>query len=180
METPELKAYTIPFIGLKTGLHEWHFEVDNTFFTHFGFEEFLEANIQLEVRMEKKPTFLEFALSFNGHVQVNCDLTNEVFAQQLEGNFQFVVKFGDTFNNENEALLILPHGSHEVNIQQQVYESIVLAVPTKRIHPGVLDGSLESDILERLEALSPEETNSKNNNDTDPRWDTLKDLLTDK
>jgi uncharacterized metal-binding protein YceD (DUF177 family) len=56
---------------------------------------------------------------------------------------------------------------------------IVLAVPSKRIHPGVEDGTLESEVLRKLEELQPKET-QKNDNKTDPRWDALKDLLTDK
>jgi uncharacterized metal-binding protein YceD (DUF177 family) len=56
---------------------------------------------------------------------------------------------------------------------------IVLAVPQKRVHPGVLDGSLKSELLDKLEELKPKETKDNNDN-TDPRWDALKNLLTDK
>ena len=66
-----------------------------------------------------------------------------------------VVKFGDEYNDENIDILIIPHGEYEINIQQYIYELIVLAVPTKRIHPGVEDGTLDSEILEKLEELSP-------------------------
>ena len=92
------------------------------------------------------------------------------------------MKFGDEFNDENDDLLILPHGSHEVNIQQYVYESIALSVPTRRIHPGVADGTLKSEILEKLKELSPKLDSKKpsKGDDTDPRWDELKKLLTDK
>jgi len=68
-----------------------------------------------------------------------------------------------------------------VNIQQYVYESIVLSLPAKRIHPGVKDGTLKSEILEKLKELSPKEVDKKSDDDdTDPRWDNLKKLLTDK
>ena len=76
---------------------------------------------------------------------------------------------------------MLPHGAYEINIQQYIYELIVLAVPIKRIHPGVEDGTLNSDILDKLKELSPELSNkNKENKDIDPRWNTLKNLLTDK
>ena len=132
--------------------------------------------------LDKKSTLLDIDLKFEGFVGVNCDITNEPFNQNILGEYQFVVKFGAEFNDENEDLLILPHGSHEVNIQQYVYESIVLALPTRRTHPGLDDGSLKSEILEKLEELRPRETkdNPEENNSTDPRWDELKKLLTDK
>ena len=56
---------------------------------------------------------------------------------------------------------------------------LVLAVPQKRVHPGVLDGTLKSDALDKLEELQPKETR-ENKEQTDPRWDGLKKLLTDK
>ena len=60
---------------------------------------------------------------------------------------------------------------------QYIYEGIVLAVPAKRIHPGIEDGSLSSDALERLEALSPGQSNEEESNKAiDPRWDKLKKL----
>ena len=178
----ELKEFTIPFIGLKLGEHRFNFEIANTFFEHFGYEEFRHSNIKLDVLLDKKTTLLNISLVFEGFVGVNCDITNEPFDQEISGKYDFVVKFGDEFNDENDDLLILPHGSHEVNIQQYVYESIALSVPTRRIHPGVADGTLKSEILEKLKELSPKLDSKKpsKGDDTDPRWDELKKLLTDK
>ncbi len=59
-----------------------------------------------------------------------------------------------------------------------MYEMIVLAVPLKKIHPGIADGSLKSDVLKKLDELSPEK--KKDIKETDPRWDDLKKLLIDK
>ena len=56
---------------------------------------------------------------------------------------------------------------------------LVLAVPAKRIHPGVLDGTLKSEAIKKLEELQPKE-DKDNTEDIDPRWDALKKLLTDK
>ena len=86
-----------------------------------------------------------------------------------------------TTNDEHDEILILPHGEYELHIEQYCYELIVLAVPTKRIHPGVEDGSLDSEILDKLKELSPDnKENKKENEEIDPRWNTLKKLLTDK
>lgn len=176
----ELKTFTIPFIGIKVGEHTFKFKIDNTFFEHFEYEEFNNSAIDLEVLLTKKTTLLEFLLKFEGEVNVNCDITNEPFDQPVEGEFHFVVKFGEAYSDDNEELIILPHGAHEINIQQPIYESIVLAVPQKRVHPGIADGTLQSEILEKLEELSPKMDKEASQEDTDPRWDTLKKLLTDK
>jgi len=56
---------------------------------------------------------------------------------------------------------------------------IILSVPAKRIHPGIKDGTLNSEVIEKLKELAPKEA-KKDKEETDPRWDTLKKLLTDK
>jgi uncharacterized metal-binding protein YceD (DUF177 family) len=92
------------------------------------------------------------------------------------------VKFGEAFDNENEALLVLPHGEHQVDVSQYIYEMIVLALPAKKVHPGVLDGTLKSEALETLQKLGVKELKEQKEaiEETDPRWDALKKLLTDK
>jgi len=177
----ELKEFTIPFVGLKLGEHWFDFKIDKSFFEHFEYEEFNDVNIKLDVLLNKKNTMLEFTLTFEGFVNVNCDITNEPFNQEIDGDFHFVVKFGEEFNDENEALITIPHGSYEFNIQQYIYESIVLAVPTRKVHPGIEDGTLKSNILTKLEELRPTLNDKLEEGETtDPRWDELKKLLTDK
>jgi len=180
-EMKALKDYIIPFIGLKVGEHHFDYQIDNTFFQNFEYDEFNAVNVKIDLKFEKKSTFLELYFSASGLVNVNCDITNEPYEQTINDEFKLVVKFGDEYNNENEEILIVPHGEYEINISQYIYELIVLSVPAKRIHPGVEDGTLQSDILSKLEELSPSEGNkTKSSEDIDPRWNNLKKLLTDK
>ena len=175
-----LKAYLIPFIGLKIGKHQFDYQVDNTFFAHFDYDEFNDASVKVSVVLEKKSTLLELDIQHKGTVNVPCDVSGEEFDLAIKGKLKLVVKFGDAFNDENEELLILPHGEFQVNVAQYIYESIVLSVPLRRIHPGVKDGSL-TEVIEKLEALAPKENKEKKKkNDIDPRWENLKKLLTDK
>ena len=176
-----LKEFTIPFVGLKLGNHHFEYNIEQAFFKHFEYEDFNDAKVSVEVVLEKKTTLLELHFKISGSVNVNCDLTNEPYDQNIENEFDLVVNFGDEYNDENIDILVVPHGEYEINIQKYIYELIVLAVPNKRIHPGVKDGTLNSDILDKLEELSPKLNEEKKaKEETDPRWNTLKKLLTDK
>lgn len=176
-----LKEFTIPFVGLKEGEHSFEFEIDQSFFQNFEFEEFNEVNVKASLKLLKKSTLLELYFNVNGLVNVNCDITNEPYNQAINDDFKLVVKFGAEYNDDNEEILILPHGEYEINVAQYIYELIVLAVPVKRVHPGVEDGTLQSDVLSKLEELSPKEGEAeKSSEDIDPRWNNLKKLLTDK
>ncbi|GGH37461.1 DNA-binding protein [Mangrovimonas yunxiaonensis] len=176
-----LKEFTIQFVGLKLGKHQFEYKIGNQFFEHFEYDEFNDSNVKVAVELEKKTTLLELNFTFSGSVNVNCDLTNEPYNQPISNTFNLVVKFGQEYNNDETDMLIIPHGEYEINIQQYIYELIVLSVPSKRIHPGVEDGTLNSAILEKLDALSPEQQEPiESEEETDPRWDKLKKLLTDK
>ena len=176
-----LKAYDIQFVGLKEGVHDFEFDIDQSFFDIFGYDEFNKADVKAHIDLTKKPTLLELNFNVSGYVNVNCDLTNEPYNQDISNTLDLVVKFGDEYNDENDEILIIPRGEYQINVAQLIYELIVLGVPSKRIHPGVIDGSLQSDILKKLEELSPKEKKNASENETiDPRWNTLKKLLTDK
>ena len=181
VEMKALKSYTIPFTGLKIGEHHFDYQIDNTFFQHFEYDEFNTVDIKIDLKFEKKSTLLELNFSAKGSVNINCDITNEPYDQAIDDTFKLVVKFGDEYNNDNEDILIVPHGEYEINVAQYIYELIILAVPIKRVHPGIEDGTMQSDILSKLEELSPQEDiKSKSSEGIDPRWNTLKKLLTDK
>jgi uncharacterized metal-binding protein YceD (DUF177 family) len=175
----KLKAFILSFAGLKQGKHQFKYEVDNTFFENFGFEEFNSSSILIDAQLDKRNTIMDLLLNATGSINVNCDVTNEPFDLTIEASMDLVIKFGDAFNDDNEELLILSHGDYEFNIAQYVYEMLVLSIPQKRVHPGVEDGSLESDVLDKLEELSVSSPEENNNKEIDPRWEALKKLKTD-
>lgn len=173
--------FLIPFVGLKLGKHQFDFQIDKKFFDRFEYDDYESCSIKTTVVLEKKATFLELHFKHKGSVSVPCDLTNEVFDLPIKGKINLIVQFGDAFNDENEEMLILPHGEFQIDIAQYIYEMIVLSVPLKRIHPGIKDGTLKSEAIEKLQELTvKEKKEEKKIKETDPRWDQLKKLLTDK
>jgi uncharacterized metal-binding protein YceD (DUF177 family) len=174
----KLKDFDISFIGLKQGNHEFEYELNDSFFEHFGFNEFCNAEINIQATLTKGSTMMELVVKGNGTVEINCDLTNEPFKMNLNPALDLVIKFGEEYNDEDDELLVLPHGEYQFNVAQYLYEMTVLSLPQKRIHPGVEDGSLESPLLDKLEDLKPKIVEEKEEtNESDPRWDALKDLL---
>jgi uncharacterized metal-binding protein YceD (DUF177 family) len=176
------KDYLIPFVGLKLGKHQFEYQVNNAFFEIFDYNEYNNSDIKVNLVLEKKSTMLELVFKHKGTVNVPCDLTSEEFDLPIKGKMKLIVRFGETFNDENEELLILPHGEFEIDVAQYIYEMIVLSVPLRRVHPGIKDGSLKTEALTKLNELSIKEQKKehKEEENTDPRWDKLKKLLTDK
>jgi uncharacterized metal-binding protein YceD (DUF177 family) len=158
------KEFLIPFVGLKLGKHHFEYQINNAFFENFEYDEFQNSDIKVSLVLDKKSTMLELDFKHKGTVNVPCDLTGEDFDLPLKGKMKLIVRFGEEFNNDNEELLILPHGEFEIDVEQYIYEMIALSVPQKRVHPRVKEEKFEN----------------KEEEDIDPRWEKLKKLLTDK
>lgn len=171
------KEYTIPFKGLKTGAHQFNYLIKKKFFDAYKYDDFIDTNVFVTLDFIKKNTLFELFFSINGTVLVNCDVSAEEFNQDIKGELKLIVKFGETFNDDNEDILVIPHNEFELDVSQYIYELIVLSVPIKRIHPGVIDGTLKSESLEKLAKLEEEQTKKS---EIDPRWEKLKELIKDK
>lgn len=168
-----LSEFRIPFVGLKEGKHQFDFQIDRRFFDAFEYDEFEEVDFNVSLELNKKTTLLELEFVANGTVKVPCDVTGEDFNMEVNGNLSLIVKFGETYNDENEELLIIPHDAYQIEVQQYIYELIVLSVPQKRVKPGVSREEIKG--AEELENQLKEKEVKKEQND--PRWDQLKQLL---
>lgn len=171
------KDYLIPFVGLKLGKHHFEYKIDNKFFEVFDYQEFKKSNVTVNVILEKKSNMLELNFNHKGTVNVPCDVTGEDFDLPIKSDMKLIVRFGEFFDNNNEELLILPFGEFQIDVAQYIYEMIVLAVPLKRVSLDIKKENKQPKILDEQRKLVLE---NKSNKDIDPRWEKLKQLLTDK
>lgn len=168
--------FLIPFLGLKLGKHQFEFQISKAFFDHFSYDEFESSNIKVKLILEKQSNMLELNFKHTGTVNVPCDVTNENFDLPIKGKLKLIVRFGESYNDENEELLILPFGEHQIDVSQYIYEMIVLSIPLKRVSPQA-----ESiDLQENWNTIEVKDEEEVKEEEIDPRWAALKKLLTDK
>ncbi len=182
MKMKALKSYDIKFSGLKNGKHQYRFQIEPGFFEHFNYDEFAGYNLDILIDLHKSEQLLEFNIRSNGTVNVPCDISGENFDQAIEGQLDFIVKFGETYNDDREDLIILPYNAHMINVAQQIYESVLLNLPNKRIHPDIASGKKVAENAKYI--INYQEENETENinkpEEIDPRWAALKKLITDK
>jgi len=182
----KFKNYNIVFTSLPLGESEFTFELSQLFFDLFEIEQdFENPKLIVSINLEKKSTMLELQISINGDITVPCDLTGELFQQEISNNAELIVKFGDEFDDTDSEIWVIPREEYQINVAQVLYELAILSVPTKHIHPDVLKGDSHSEMIDLIEQYSIYELNEdeEDNNDggdddeeIDPRWAKLKDL----
>jgi uncharacterized metal-binding protein YceD (DUF177 family) len=166
----KLRNYDVSFSGLKTGKHEFKFEIDKEFFQLFDTErDFTNPKITVDVLLDKHSTFLEFEIKVSGTVELVCDITNEDFDHPIENEIKVLVKFGEEYDDSEEDVITIPTNDHAFNIAQLIYENVALSIPMKKLSPNVSDEDLKI-----LDQFSPKEIEEEH--ESDPRWDALKNL----
>lgn len=167
------EKHILKFSGLKDGLHEFSYSLNEDFFKNFNYNDFNSGKFNIKVSLNKKPTILELRFTSIGVIDINCSISNESFDHKLTSKLDLVVNFGENYDDTNDELLVLPFGSHSIELDQYLYEMIVLSIPLKLVHPGVKDGTLNSEIINRLKEFDINQEKSIN---FDPRWNKLKEL----
>jgi len=168
--------YTIPLSGLKEGHHTIDFEIDKEFFEQFEESEVKEGSLIANIVMDKRSSHSDLLIRISGNVKIYCDRCLEMFFHPVVCENRLLVKFGKTIEDIDPDILSLPVGEHELDLQQHIYEFILLALPIKRVHPNDNKGISTCDpvMLKKLDELIVDEEP-----ETDPRWDELKKLMND-
>jgi uncharacterized metal-binding protein YceD (DUF177 family) len=167
--------FTIPFLGLESGKHEYEFKIDAAFFEIIDTDLYNTADIIVYVTMLKTSTMLTFDLALKGTMPAECFrclATSEINFDAKEEKF-FVAKMGsDISDNSSEEIIAIGHGENSINIAQQIFDFFHSQVP-QTILPCEINNDFNlcnQDVLEKLNAVS---LNTEQNM-VDPRWEALK------
>lgn len=171
----QVKDFDVVFVGLKKGIHRFQYQIDQSYFEKFHYKDFSNADFTINLDLKKASAMLKLLFNINGSVDLVCDLSLESFKQQIDTEYELLVKFGRTENKQDTDVVYLDYNTHKINVAHYIYETIVLALPFRNIHPGIEDGSLRSDVFENLKTYMSNHGNQASG--TDPRWAKLTDLI---
>lgn len=161
----------IPFRGLKTGIHEYAFEIDESFFEAFEYSEITRGLVKVDCKLDRQARMMVFDFSIRGTVRVQCDRCLEEYDQEVSGIQRLIVKVGEERVEEAEDVITIPEKDHEVDLRQVIFEYIQLLVPYRRVH-GVDENGRSLCNEEMIRLLEKNRTEGI----TDPRWEQLRKL----
>ncbi len=151
--------YTIAFKGLRNGRHEFHFQVDKALFEAFGNEEIRDAVCEATVEMTRMDAQMMLDVTIDGQVVVPCDRCLEDLSLPIHFEGRLPVQFSEEMQDEDGDVLWLLPGENEIDLTQYIYESVVLSLPYRRVHP---EGECDPAMLERFRILSDEDAEMLN------------------
>lgn len=175
-----LSKYIIQFGGLNHGVHQFEYQIDETFFSLFEGSEQQAGMINVLVTLNRQENMIVLNFKMDGYLEQVCDLCLENFRMQIDSVRDVILKMSDHFEEEDEDVYIIPRQEHQVNIAQHIYDYINLSIPIKKVHPEDSNGKSTCN-PEALKRLNNYLINDKEvHHESDPRWDILKTLNTNR
>ncbi len=173
-----IDQYDIMFKGLKTGVHQFSYELDGPFFGHFENPDYPDGEVSVSLLMEKKDHLLSLFFEFSGKAKVACDRCLDDLFVPVGSNTSLFVKFGEEPQNSDADVIYLDENDHKLNIAAYMFESICLSLPLRKIHQDDDHGNPQcnKEMVEKINRHMITDETGK----SDPRWDTLKKLASKK
>lgn len=175
---------------MKVDLCVYQFQLDNLFFANIDGLEVQKGKVDVVLTVKKTTKAFELDFQISGIVLVPCDRCLDEIEQPVSSSNTLFVKFGTSFAEEGDNIVIVPVEEGYINVAWFMYEFIALSIPIKHVHaPGKCNKAMIGKLNKHLKTVSDddnmsdttepieEEIGDIEEQTIDPRWDELKKIL---
>lgn len=168
-----LRQYEIAFVGLKTGVTNFEYHIDDKFFALFEGSLVEKASVEVSLAFDKRTRFFQLQFHFDGKIHLPCDRCGVELDYPVDSEYSIVVKFDEHSENEQDDSLAdvvyLSRNETHFNVAQLIYEFVNLSIPINHITCDNMKENKPCDenVLNQLRQRQENEPN------VDPRWDDL-------
>ena len=132
------RAFEIAFVGLKPGVHEFNYDLDDKFFKEKGAEDFENASAHVKLLLEKNTGFMLLKFEVGGKASVSCDRCGNPLQIDLWDEFKMLIKLVDNPDEMNEQeedpdVYYLARTESHLTVSEWIYEFVMLSVPMQRM-----------------------------------------------
>lgn len=188
----KFSAYKLPLKSLSVGTHHFEYRLDKQFFVNMESTDVHNADLKVDLDVVYNGEYYTLAFNITGDVVLICDRCLDDLIQPIDASYNIVVKYGEDYNDDSDEVLEIPESDNTLNVSYMIYDTVVLAIPIKHVHPmgkcnrqmsAMLkkhraqisgeDAELEADLIDEIDNIDAE---SQEEVPSDPRWDALRKL----
>lgn len=170
------REYEIAFVGLKPGVHEFSYKIDDRFFEAFQQQDFHHCQAQVKLLLDRKTGFMQLKFEIGGRLDVTCDRCNNELPLELWDEFNITVKMVEDPEQANQQeddpdMYYISSGDSHLDVANWIYEFINLSIPMQKTCSfEKMDGPhCNPEALNTLKKMEPEE----NADESNPIWKDL-------
>ncbi len=164
-----LKQFSIPIMGISTGIHQFEFQIDHDFFKAFEDSPISEGDAKLVLDFDKRPNMFVLTFDIVGSVKATCDRCLDTIDVIIDDTQNLMVKFANEPSVDPDIAHI-PIGQTELNVAKFAYEYIILAMPITLYCEDTEKATCNEDMLKYLKKDSTDDDTQ----DSNPIWDEIK------
>jgi uncharacterized metal-binding protein YceD (DUF177 family) len=132
------RNFDIAFVGLKPGIHEFEYEINDKFFVDYSEQDFHNCVAQVKLALDKKIGFMLLKFEVGGRLEVTCDRCGNKLPLELWDEFNIVIKIvedPEEMNNQEDDpdVYYISKGESHLHIADWIYEFINLTIPMQRM-----------------------------------------------
>jgi uncharacterized metal-binding protein YceD (DUF177 family) len=154
------RAYEIAFVGLRAGMHEFVYELDDKFFIEKGAEDFVNGVATVKLSLDKHTGFMILKFEVGGNAEVTCDRCGNPLKMDLWDEFKVLVKLVDNADEMNEQeedpdVFYISRTESHIDIGNWMYEFVMLSVPMQKMcKPEEMGGpQCNNEVLQKLKEM---------------------------
>ena len=131
------REYEIAFVGLKPGVHEFNYEIDDRFFEEYQEQDFRQTQAHIKLLLEKNNGFMLLRFEVGGKAEVTCDRCSNDLPFELFDEFSITVKMvddPDMMNDQEEDpdVYYISRGESHLDVKNWIYEFVNLSIPMQK------------------------------------------------
>lgn len=174
-----LENYEINLKAIELDDIDFSYSLDDTFFTDVEAQDIMGGHVNANVHVKRNDASFELRLTINGNVTIQCDRCLDDMNQPVDAESILKVKFGSSYVDDGDDLIIVPEDDGKINVAWFLYEIIALSIPIQHTHvPGECNEEMMKILKEHSgHNISDDSDVTASDNEVDPRWNDLKKLL---
>ena len=128
-------AYKVQLSSLSEGKHEQDFEITTEFFKNMENTDVLSSDIKVHLEIVKKNDVYDCTFHCKGMLHIPCDRCLDPLEHEVDTTYKVIVKYGETYDDGADNLLIIPYSDNNLNVAYILYDTILLTIPLRHVHP---------------------------------------------
>ena len=188
----KFSEFNLPLKSLTEGTHEFCFHLGPEFFSNMENTDIHGAYLEVKLTVVYSRDIYELSFHITGDIVLLCDRCLDEMTLPVDATYNINVQYGADYDDSSDNLLIIPESDRDLNVSYMIYDTVVLEIPIKHVHPagkcnrqmsamlrkhrvrsGNEDSELEDELIDEIDSMTDSDTPS------DPRWDALKGLGSD-
>ncbi len=142
-----LKEFDVDLASMEDGHYEKDFRIGRLFFEEMENDSVLGADVDVMLDIDKRHGSYLLQFHCEGTMQVPCDRCLDPVDHQVDTDYDVTVRYGEEYDDSKDNLLIIPYNETVLNVASLIYDTLLLTIPLRCVHP---EGACNSEMSETL------------------------------